>query len=161
MLHTDLLIGGQAVAAQNEQVFERVGPASGTVVTRAAAAQLEDVDRALQAAQDAFPAWSAMLPGERRALLLKAADAMEGLRAAFVERGVAEAGGHAVWYQFNVTLAANMLREAAGMTTQISGEVIPSDVPGSLAMGPHRPRSPRRAGRPRLDRRLPRLDPPA
>lgn len=135
MLHTDLLIGGQAVAAQNEQVFERVGPASGTVVTRAAAAQLEDVDRALQAAQDAFPAWSAMLPGERRALLLKAADAMEGLRAAFVERGVAEAGGHAVWYQFNVTLAANMLREAAGMTTQISGEVIPSDVPGSLAMG--------------------------
>jgi acyl-CoA reductase-like NAD-dependent aldehyde dehydrogenase len=40
-----------------------------------------------------------------------------------------------MWYQFNVTLAANMLREAASMTTQISGEVIPSDVPGSLAMG--------------------------
>jgi acyl-CoA reductase-like NAD-dependent aldehyde dehydrogenase len=40
-----------------------------------------------------------------------------------------------MWYQFNVTLAANMLREAAAMTTQIGGEVIPSDVPGSLAMG--------------------------
>ncbi len=28
-----------------------------------------------------------------------------------------------------------MLREAASMTTQISGEVIPSNKPGSLSMG--------------------------
>jgi acyl-CoA reductase-like NAD-dependent aldehyde dehydrogenase len=32
-----------------------------------------------------------------------------------------------------------MLREAAAMTTQISGEIIPSDVPGSLAMGVRQP----------------------
>jgi acyl-CoA reductase-like NAD-dependent aldehyde dehydrogenase len=76
-----------------------------------------------------------MAPGARRALLLKAADAMEALRGRFVETAVAEAGGAPMWYQFNVTLAANMLREAASMTTQIGGEVIPSDVPGSLAMG--------------------------
>jgi acyl-CoA reductase-like NAD-dependent aldehyde dehydrogenase len=60
---------------------------------------------------------------------------MEALRGRFVETAVAEAGGAPMWYQFNVTLAANMLREAAAMTTQIGGEVIPSDVPGSLAMG--------------------------
>jgi acyl-CoA reductase-like NAD-dependent aldehyde dehydrogenase len=76
-----------------------------------------------------------MAPGARRALLLKAADNMETLRSRFVETAVAEAGGAPMWYQFNVTLAANMLREAAAMTTQIGGEVIPSDVPGSLAMG--------------------------
>ncbi|HEV7447789.1 MAG TPA: aldehyde dehydrogenase family protein, partial [Steroidobacteraceae bacterium] len=40
---------------------------------------------------------------------------------------------------FNVHLAANMLREAASMTTQISGEVVPSDVPGSLAMALRQP----------------------
>lgn len=135
MFNTDLLIGGATAAAHNGAVFERRNPANGEVATRAAAASLEDVDRAVQAAQAAFPEWSAMLPGARRALLLKAADAMEARRAEFVERGVAEAGGAPVWYQFNVTLAANMLREAAAMTTQISGEVIPSDVPGSLAMG--------------------------
>ena len=39
------------------------------------------------------------------------------------------------WYGFNVHLAANMLREAAAMTTQIDGELIPSDMPGSLAHG--------------------------
>ncbi|MRW91063.1 aldehyde dehydrogenase family protein [Duganella sp. FT80W] len=135
MFANELLIGGQSVAAQDQQTFDRIGPACGVAVSRSAAAQLADVDHAVKAAQEAFPAWSAMLPGARRALLLKAADAMEAQRAAFVERAVAEAGGHAIWYQFNVTLAANMLREAASMTTQISGEVIPSDVPGSIAMG--------------------------
>jgi acyl-CoA reductase-like NAD-dependent aldehyde dehydrogenase len=135
MFTTDLLIGGQAQAAHNLAVFERRNPANGDIATSAAAATLEDVDRAVKAAQDAYPSWSAMLPGARRALLLKAADVMESYRAQFVERGVAEAGGAPVWYQFNVTLAANMLREAAAMTTQISGEVIPSDVPGSIAMG--------------------------
>jgi len=34
-----------------------------------------------------------------------------------------------------VHLAAGILTEAASLTTQIAGEVIPSDVPGSLAMG--------------------------
>jgi benzaldehyde dehydrogenase (NAD) len=32
-----------------------------------------------------------------------------------------------------------MIREAASMTTQVAGEVIPSDVPGSLAMGIRQP----------------------
>ena len=36
-------------------------------------------------------------------------------------------------------LAANMLREAAALTTQIAGEVIPSDKPGMLAMAIRRP----------------------
>jgi acyl-CoA reductase-like NAD-dependent aldehyde dehydrogenase len=139
MFNTDLLSGGESHGATNEAVFERRNPATGEVATRAAAAQLADVDRAIDAAQRAFPAWAAMLPGARRALLQKAADVMESHRADFVARGVAEAGGAPVWYQFNVTLAANMLREAASMTTQISGEVIPSDLPGSLAMGVRQP----------------------
>jgi acyl-CoA reductase-like NAD-dependent aldehyde dehydrogenase len=36
-------------------------------------------------------------------------------------------------------LAAGMLREAASMTTQITGEVIPSDVPGNMAMAMRQP----------------------
>ena len=48
---------------------------------------------------------------------------------------IEETGATAPWAGFNVMLAANMLREAAAMTTQISGEIIPSDKPGSLAMG--------------------------
>jgi len=135
MFQSDLLVGGEARSATNAAWFERHDPATGEVATRAAAATLEDADAAVDAASAAFPAWLTMAPGARRALLLKAADAMEALRSRFVETAVAEAGGAPMWYQFNVTLAANMLREAASMTTQIGGEVIPSDVPGSLAMG--------------------------
>jgi delta 1-pyrroline-5-carboxylate dehydrogenase len=44
-----------------------------------------------------------------------------------------------MWAGFNCMLAAGMIREAAAMTTQISGEIIPSNVPGSLAMGYRQP----------------------
>jgi len=135
MVETDLLIAGQARPAFNGAAYERRDPATGAVATRAAAATLDDVDAAVAAARDAFPAWSAMAPGPRRTLLLAAADALEALRTRIVDVAVREAGGAPVWYQFNVTLAANMLREAASMTTQVAGEVIPSDVPGSLALG--------------------------
>jgi benzaldehyde dehydrogenase (NAD) len=50
-----------------------------------------------------------------------------------------ETGATAGWTHFNVHLAAGMLREAASMTSQISGEVIPSDVPGNLAMAIRQP----------------------
>jgi vanillin dehydrogenase len=135
MFQADLLLNGQTRPASNGATFERRNPGTGDVATRAASATIEDVDAAVEAAKAAFPAWSTMAPGARRALLLKAADKMEALRGQFVEAAVAECGGAPMWYQFNVTLASNMLREAASMTTQIAGEVIPSDVPGSLAMG--------------------------
>ena len=78
-------------------------------------------------------------PNERRALLLKAADALEAKRADFIAAMGAETGAAAMWAGFNVMLAAGMLREAAALTTQVGGEVIPSDVPGSLAMGVRQP----------------------
>ncbi|UCF22793.1 MAG: aldehyde dehydrogenase family protein, partial [Ralstonia sp.] len=51
----------------------------------------------------------------------------------------AETGASALWAGFNVHLAASGLQEAAAMVTQIAGEIIPSDVPGSLAMGVRQP----------------------
>jgi benzaldehyde dehydrogenase (NAD) len=67
-------------------------------------------------------------------LLLKAAQALEAKTPAFIEAMAAETGAAAMWSGFNVHLAAGMLQEAAALTTQIAGEVIPSDVPGNLAM---------------------------
>ncbi len=45
----------------------------------------------------------------------------------------------AAWAGFNHMLAVNMVREAAAMTTQIGGEVIPSDKPGCIAMAVREP----------------------
>ena len=139
MHETSLLIGGAARPASNGKTFERINPATGEVATRAAAATVDDAHAAVAAAASAFPAWAALTPTERRKRLLAAADRMDARTAEFIAIGAAETGAVANWYGFNVMLAANMLREAAAMTTQIDGAVIPSDVPGSLAMAVRQP----------------------
>ena len=52
---------------------------------------------------------------------------------------VAETGATEGWAGFNVAFAANMLREAASITTQIAGELIPTDVPDNLSMAVRQP----------------------
>ena len=130
-----MLINGEHRTASNGRTFERHNPLDGEVATTAPAATPEDARAAVQAAADAFGAWSQMGPGQRRQMLSQAADALAARKAAFVAAMAAETGASALWAEFNVDLAAGMLREAAALTTQIGGEVIPSDVPGNLAMG--------------------------
>ncbi|HEU4458143.1 MAG TPA: aldehyde dehydrogenase [Methylibium sp.] len=139
MSDLSMLINGLAVTAQHGAAFERRNPLDGSVATRAPAASVADATMAADAAAAAFKTWGQTGPGARRALLLKAADALEAKAAQFAEAMAAETGASALWAGFNVHLAADMLREAAALTTQISGEVIPSDVPGSLAMGLRQP----------------------
>jgi vanillin dehydrogenase len=139
MYDVKLLIGGRLVAANSGATFERRNPASGAIVTSAAAAQRADATAAADAAAAAFPAWSTLNPGARRAKLNKAADLLEA-RAGEIALAVRdETGSTAGWGHFNVHFAASLLREAAAMTTQVGGEVIPSDVPGSLAMAYRQP----------------------
>jgi benzaldehyde dehydrogenase (NAD) len=139
MTTTSLLIDGERRCATGGATFERRNPLDGSVATTAAAATVDDARAAVDAAARAFPAWSALGPSERRALLLKAAQALEAKGEAFAAAVARETGGSAMWAGFNVHLAAGILTEAAAMTTQIGGELIPSDVPGSLAMGMRQP----------------------
>ncbi|SPJ32164.1 aldehyde dehydrogenase [Kushneria phyllosphaerae] len=134
-MNLELLIGGQARPARRQATFERRNPLDDTVVTRAAAATLDDAVAAVEAAQNAFKRWSQTGPGERRMKLLAAADRMEARQDEFIERMVNETGATPGWAGFNVMVAAGMLREAASLTTQVGGDVIPSNVPDNLAMG--------------------------
>ncbi len=135
MSDLSMLINGLKVTAEKGATFERRNPLDGTVATRAPAASPADAVMAVEAAAEAFKTWGDTGPGMRRALLLKAADKLEAKVPQFVEAVSAETGATGMWAGFNVMLAAGMIREAASLTTQVSGEVIPSDVPGSLAMG--------------------------
>ncbi len=135
MSDLSMLINGLKVTAEKGATFERRNPLDGTVATRAPAASPADAVMAVEAAAEAYLTWSETGPGERRALLLKAAQKLEEKTPQFVECVPAETGATGMWAGFNVMLAAAMIREAAALTTQVAGEVIPSDVPGSLAMG--------------------------
>ncbi|WP_295642088.1 aldehyde dehydrogenase [uncultured Methylibium sp.] len=139
MSDLSMLINGLAVSAEKGATFERRNPLDGSVATRAPAASAADAVAAVESAAEAFRTWSQAGPGEKRALLLKAADALEARTPRFIEAMAAETGATGPWAGFNVMLAAGMIREAAALTTQIAGEVIPSDVPGSLAMGLRQP----------------------
>ncbi|MBY5544998.1 aldehyde dehydrogenase [Rhizobium leguminosarum] len=134
-MNISLLINGADRAASAGRTFDRIDPFTEKLASRAAAAGLDDVAATVDAASAAFGAWSKTGPGQRRAILMKAADIMDSKVSEFTRLMIEETGSTAPWAGFNVMLAANILREAGAMTTQIAGEIIPSDKPGTLAMG--------------------------
>ncbi|OEC99945.1 aldehyde dehydrogenase [Rhizobium sp. YK2] len=139
MDNIQFLIDNDDRAAQSGAVFERIDPVTGEVATKAPAGSPADARAAVDAAAAAFPQWSAVGPGERRKLLLKAADIMDSKAGEFIRLMTAETGSTGPWGGFNTMFAANVLREAAAMTTQVSGEIIPSDKPGNMAMAIRQP----------------------
>ncbi|HEY1592244.1 MAG TPA: aldehyde dehydrogenase family protein [Solirubrobacteraceae bacterium] len=139
MADQQLLIGGEWVDARSAREYEQRFPFTGEVVGTAAAAGPEDANAAADAARAAFASWSRSQPGERRMILLKAADLLSERAERIAGIVTEETGGVFGWGMFNVQLAAGMLREAAAQAYGLVGEVIPSDVPGKLAMGVRQP----------------------
>ena len=138
-MDTELLIDNEWRAARSGRTFERRHPVSGDVVSRASAGGVEDALAAVESASTAFKTWRRSAPSERRRVLLKAADALEARTPRFIEAMAAEVGASALWAGFNVHLAANLFREAASLATQIQGETIPTDKPGTLSMTVRQP----------------------
>ena len=132
-------IDGKPVQASTGATFERRNPLDDTVATVAPAATPADAVAAVNAASKAFGSWSRMGPGERRGLLMNAARTLEAKGREFASAMALETGAPANWAEFNVHLAAGMFLEAAALTTQISGEVIPSNMPGNLSMAVRQP----------------------
>ncbi len=114
--------------------FDRINPLTGEVASSAVAMKANNIPAIAAKAAAAFPGWASQGPNARRAVLMNAASALEAKKDAFVAAMMAETGSTAGWAMFNLGLAAGMVREAAALTTQIAGEVIPSDKPGCLAM---------------------------
>lgn len=125
--------------AISERTFNRLNPMTGEVATTSSAASIADANAACEAAEAAFPAWSALGPNARRAVLTKAAVELEARAPQFIDAMMTEIGATKPWAGFNLMLAAGIVREAAAMTTQIGGEVIPSDKPGCIAMALREP----------------------
>jgi benzaldehyde dehydrogenase (NAD) len=119
--------------------FTRINPITSETASAARAMTVTEATAVADQAAGGFAAWSATGPTARRATLMKAASALESRKDAFVQAMMAEIGATAGWAMFNLMLAANMVREAAALTTQIGGEVIPSDKPGCLAMALREP----------------------
>jgi acyl-CoA reductase-like NAD-dependent aldehyde dehydrogenase len=133
-VQTQLIIDNKPQDATDGRTFERLHPLSGAVVSRAAAATVAGARAAVASAAAAFLTWSQTGPSERRGILLKAADIMDRRTPDLIEAMGNEVGAAPLWAGFNGFLTSNLLREAAGLVTQIQGETIPTDKPGTVSM---------------------------
>ncbi|HKH22868.1 MAG TPA: aldehyde dehydrogenase [Solirubrobacterales bacterium] len=135
----NLLIGGEWVGAKSGRECEQTNPYSGDVVGHAASAGPEDVDLAVKAADAAFEEWGFGPPAARRETLTKAADLMQERAEEIAAIVTEETGGTFGWGMFNVQLASGMMREAGAQAYSVVGEVIPSDIPGAMAIARRQP----------------------
>ena len=67
-------IGGSFVDAADGRTAEVINPANDQVIGTVPASSAEDVDRAVNAADEAFQTWRKTTPQDRSLLLLKVAD---------------------------------------------------------------------------------------
>ena len=134
-----LLIGDGWTDAGGGRSFETTDPYTGETAGSAAAAGREDARAAADAAGAAFREWSATPPSMRRELLQKAAGLLMERAPEIAGIMTQETGGTFGWGMFNCKLASGMMGEAAALTTAVTGEVIPSDVPGLTAMAVRQP----------------------
>ena len=72
-----LFIGGKFVDAADGATLTSVNPHDNSAIADVAMAGREDIDRAVAAAQAAFPAWSHLSGSERGRILLRLADKIE------------------------------------------------------------------------------------
>jgi aldehyde dehydrogenase (NAD+) len=130
---------GEWVGALDSEVYDDLNPYTGEVFARVPSGKRADARRAIDAAVAAFPAWSHTLPVERQLLFLKAADILEKKRDEIVAILAEETGCTFGFAMFQSMFTPGLLREAAAQVHQVSGEIIPSDLPGAFHMAIRQP----------------------
>ncbi|HEY1367582.1 MAG TPA: aldehyde dehydrogenase family protein [Gaiellaceae bacterium] len=132
-------IGGEWVDANGGGTFDDLDPFTGDVVARVASGGREDAQRAVEAAAAAFPAWSQAPPAERQRIFLKAADVLESRQDEVVSWLARETGATFGFAMFQMHFVPGLFRQAAGTAYAPVGQILPSDNPGTFAMGLRRP----------------------
>ena len=122
LYETQLIIDGRSVSPEPIASFERRGPTSDTVVTRAAAGRAADARDAAAAAARSFSSWSATPHRDRVAILECAAALMEASADEIVSIACEEVGSSPDWVRFNVEIAAAMLRQTHELADALEAE---------------------------------------
>ncbi|WP_315900743.1 aldehyde dehydrogenase family protein [Mameliella alba] len=111
LYEAQFIINGRSVAPGAGAAFERRGPVSDAVITRAAAGRAAEAREAAAAAAGAFAGWAATPAADRVAILTRAADMLEARADEVVAIACNEVGSSPDWVRFNAGIAASMLRQ--------------------------------------------------
>ena len=122
-----LFIGGEWTNSQSGLSFPTINPATGEVLGHAPVADAADVDRAVRAAYQAFPAW-AQTPGPERGERLRAlARRLREHREELARLDALNSGNVIAGMRRDIDWAAESLDYFAGLIPEIKGETLPSD----------------------------------
>lgn len=121
-----LFIDGRFVDAADGQTQATLNPHDNAVIADVAMAGREDVDRAVDAAERAFPAWARMAAADRGRILLKLADLIEA-NAEELARLETLDTGHPLKDSraLDVPRTAACYRYFGGMADKFQGDVVP------------------------------------
>lgn len=123
-----LLINGEWIESTSGQTFETLDPSNGKVLAVVHEAGVEDVNKAVSAARQAFEngPWKTMSASERGRLIYKLADLMEAHKEELAQLETLD-NGKPINETTNadVPLAIDHIRYYAGWTTKILGQTIP------------------------------------
>lgn len=119
-----LVIGDQAEAGGSGENFAHIYPATGEVTREIKLANADDVDRAVAAAQAAFPAWRALPGDKRRDLLLRLAAVMEEKASEMSPLLTVENGSILIAAPYMSADAAQKFRYYAGWADKIEGRTV-------------------------------------
>jgi acyl-CoA reductase-like NAD-dependent aldehyde dehydrogenase len=118
-----LLIDGKLV--EGASTLDVINPATGRILTTAPRADRAQLEKAVAAAKAAFPGWSAKPLGERGALLVKLAEALEAEQDNFAHLLTEEQGKPLPDALFEITFSIAVLRYFATLDLPI--EVLKED----------------------------------
>ncbi|OUL67010.1 aldehyde dehydrogenase [Acetobacter senegalensis] len=128
--HYDLFINGKWTKASTTTFTEIKSPANGNVLAQVANGAKNDVERAVAAANAAFPAWSRKT-AEARADALYAFKALIERDAERLARIISsEMGKPLKEAKVEVGFASGLLRFAAENTRRLEGDIVPGSRPG-------------------------------
>jgi acyl-CoA reductase-like NAD-dependent aldehyde dehydrogenase len=121
-----MLIGGKWVEAASGEVLQVEDPAHRAPIAEVPRGRAEDVDRAVKAAAEAFPAWSRTPPRDRGRILARIADALEA-RLEELARTIALETGNAIRTQSRPEAKGtiDILRYFSGLGGELKGDTIP------------------------------------
>jgi acyl-CoA reductase-like NAD-dependent aldehyde dehydrogenase len=126
--------------ASDGGVMESLNPLDDSVFAKVAEGTPEDIDKAVQAAHEAFGSYKDSSTNEREAWLCKAAELLEQRREEFIRLLMEEGGSTRKKATFETNKSISFIRAAVGMVRHVSGKTLPSDYPGRISMTWRSPR---------------------
>jgi len=121
-----MFVGGEFVAAETGEWMDSVNPATEEVHGRVPAASPADIDRAVQAAAAAQPAWAAKSVFERGTLLRELAAQIRARADQVLPLEAADTGNTIASLGNDIVLAAGYIDMMAGLGIELKGETVPA-----------------------------------